>query len=100
MSEQREKPMFTPEQLAAVLGISADGAKCSGGQFENFRAGWAKNIEPGTSGTVAHYFERKGFDVVVALCGAQGAVRWMYGAGNYPRCSRCLPIANRRLRYL
>lgn len=61
-------------------------AKVSGGQFENFRAGWAKHI---MSDTKVHFFKRDGFDKAKALCGFIGDVRWLYEPGNHDKCFYC-----------
>lgn len=89
MTKQTEKPGVTPESLAATLGFaSAEGVRCSGGQIENFREGWAKKIMPFGS-KCAHFFRRDGFAGATALCGVVSSARWLYGEGNYPRCSNC-----------
>lgn len=87
MAEQREKPGATPEQFEALTGQRP--LYLSGGQIEHFRKGWAKNIDPSRDSSVAHYYRRGHFDQGVSLCGEVAAVRWLYGAGNYPRCRRC-----------
>lgn len=97
MSKQHEKPGISPQELNVTLGRAPDEpVKVSGGQFVNFRKGWAKAIF--SSGGTAHWFERDGFDQAVALCGAQSHVRWMYGPGNYPKCSNCVRIMSRRIK--
>lgn len=93
MAEQREKPGCTIEQLNVTLGRAADaGGFCSGGQIENFREGWAKEV---FGGHVTHYWRRNSFDWCVTLCGHGAEVRWMYGPGNYPRCKRCAKMRAR-----
>lgn len=75
-----------------ILGkpVRADqGNFVSGGQFQNFRTGWARAIFPSKQ-TRAHYFERDAFDKATSLCGIEADVRWLYGPGNYPECSRCI----------
>jgi len=89
MSEQTEKPGVSPQSLAVTLGVdSADGLRVSGGMIENFREGWAVRIMPPGSHR-AHFFERDGFAGATALCGVVSSARWLYGQGNYQRCSRC-----------
>jgi hypothetical protein len=93
MSKQTEKEGVSPESLAATLGFdSAEGLRCSGGQIENFRAGWAIKIMPFGSKR-SHLFKRDGFDGAKALCGVLSSVRWLYGEGNYQRCARCAAAA-------
>lgn len=84
---QREKPGVTMEQFEATFGQRP--VYASGGQIENFREGWAHNIMG--SGQIAHYYMRMaGFDKVVTKCGGRPVkVRWIYGAGNYPKCKTC-----------
>lgn len=94
---QTEKPGISPEQLAACVGLpSAAGVTVSGGQFENFREGWARNIM--SSGKRAHWFTRDKFASATALCGADAAVRWLHGPGNYERCARCDAVRLRKPR--
>lgn len=85
MTNQREKPGITSDQLEAAVGVRP--TYLSGGQIENFREGWAHHIFG--SGQKAHYFRRNSFDNAVALCSKWAPVRWIYGAGNYPRCKTC-----------
>lgn len=82
---QKEKPAPTIDQLEATLGQRPTYA--SGGQIENFREGWAHNIMG--SGQISHYYRRNSFDIAVAACGKFVEVRWIYGAGNYPKCKTC-----------
>lgn len=97
MTEQREKPGITIEQLNVTFGRPADaGGYCSGGQIENFREGWALHIMGPTPATKAHWFTRKDFETASALCGRPDApVRWLYGRGNFPCCQRCVKKLNR-----
>jgi hypothetical protein len=97
--KQQEKPGITPEQLCANLGLPTD-TPCmvSGGQFENFRKGWAHNIMGASPSKVAHWFVRNGFDGAESLCGVFVAVRWVYGPGNYPKCAHCIRIMSRRIK--
>lgn len=91
MSQQREKPGTTPEQLAKTLGRdSAEGVIVSGGQIENFREGWAVDIW--SSGNRAHFFKRSFFNIgnAYSKCGIFVEVRGLYGEGNHDRCKRCL----------
>lgn len=95
MVGQVEKPGISPDELAAMLGrSSSEGIKCSGGQIENFRRGWAKPIFGNSH--VTHYFFREGFDQAVAFCGHRVGVRGLYGPGNYERCARCSKAAIKR----
>lgn len=85
---QHEKPGINPRQLCVSLGLAPDTpVRVSGGMIENFREGWAVDIM--SSGRRAHFFKRDEFLTSTALCGVGGKVRWLYGEGNYPRCSRC-----------
>lgn len=96
---QTEKPGITVPELVQKLGLDEsyiDGAKVSGGQYMNFRKGWAKNSMAG--GSVAHWFTRDEFAQAEALCGASSLVRWLYGPGNYPRCSTCIRIMSRHIK--
>lgn len=89
---QQEKPGATPEQLAATFQQDVSGVVCSGGQIENFRKGWAKHIMSG--GKRAHYFRRDGFFDARSACGLIVDVRWIYGAGNWPKYKRCRSAAS------
>jgi hypothetical protein len=96
---QSEKPGTNPAELVATLGLPhsyIDGLKVTGGQFVNFRKGWAVAIMRQSS--VSHWFQRDGFDDSEALCGVTEHVRWLYGAGNYPYCSNCQRVMNRRIK--
>lgn len=97
---QSEKPGITPAELCATLGMPASaaaGTKVSGGQFENFRKGWAVNIMASV-GKAAHWFERDGFDAARALCSKDSEVRWLYGPSNYGRCQNCIKVMSRRIK--
>lgn len=88
MLNQREKPGCTLAQLEATLGVGHHpDNRMSGGQIENFKEGWAKDI---MGGDKAHYFKRDGFDRAKSLCHLESAVRWLYGRGNFPHCQTCL----------
>ena len=89
MKEQSEKRGVTADQFEASVGVRP--GRLSGGQFENFRQGWAIHIMPGMDR--AHYFKRAGFDMARAACGVEKSIRWLYGGGNYQRCKRCEKIA-------
>lgn len=82
---QTEKPAPILDELEATLGKRPTYA--SGGQIENFRQGWARNIMSG--GNSVHYYRRNNFENAVALCGKWIEARWLYGPGNYPRCKTC-----------
>lgn len=100
MKPQTEKPGATPEQLVACLGLPPEAAvdvKMSGGQFENFARGWAKEIMYSDS-SKAHWFTRDGFAGAVSLCGMSVAVRFLYGPGNYGRCGNCRRVMTRQIR--
>ncbi|MBI4695512.1 MAG: hypothetical protein HY749_15960 [Gammaproteobacteria bacterium] len=88
---QREKPGIAPEGCAPAMGPPY----FSGGQFENFRAGWATNVDPDHYIAKAHYYRRENTSYAVSLCGRRGAARWLYGAGNWPRCRKCAALASR-----
>ena len=98
---QTEKPGTNPAELCATLGMPASavaGTKVSGGQFENFRKGWAVNIMACGFGA-AHWYERDGFTEANSLCGGSlAAVRWLYGPGNADRCQNCIKVMTRRIR--
>lgn len=99
MAEQREKTTMA-EGVAALERITGGplppGTQVGGGQIENFREGWALYLETGHG--VAHYFRRTSFDSARALCGYSiDQVRWLYGAGNFEKCSKCRQ-AKQRLR--
>lgn len=73
------------------------GATCSGGRLADFKEGWAIFIFG--AGGVAHYYERTQasqsviadqLDDARSLCGREAPVRGLYGAGNYPKCERCI----------
>jgi hypothetical protein len=89
MRAQTEKPGITPAALQAAVGAS-QAPRVSGGQIENFRAGWALNIMG--SNQIAHYFRRDGFSGAVSLCRVQVSVRWLYGKGNFKCCQRCAAL--------
>ena len=84
---QKEKPGTNAARLAKTLGVSPVGVKCSGGQFENFRRGWAKHIM--SNSRRAHYFTRDSFGDARSFCGLRASVRWLYGPGNWDRCAKC-----------
>lgn len=86
---QREKPGITPQQLNACMGLPIDSATLvSGGQFENFREGWAHYIMGDC--LRSHYFIRGDFQKARPVCGGRARlVRWLYGPGNYKRCLLC-----------
>lgn len=93
MTTQTEKPMLSLDELEAKIGQRPTYA--SGGQIENFRKGWAHNIMG--SGDTAHFYRKSGFEAARALCGKSVAdARWIYGAGNYPRCRPCQRAADKR----
>jgi hypothetical protein len=93
MREQKEKPGCTIEELNVTLGRPADSfGYCSGGQIENFKEGWAKDV---LGGEVAHYFDRVSFQFCVSLCGHGVEARLMYGRGNWPCCKRCVKLHDR-----
>lgn len=89
MTKQIEKEGINIESLCRSLGITEHGAKVSGGQFSNFRAGWSKPIMG--EGDRVHYFERDLNDISRAksLCGLSSKIRWLYGPGNYEYCRHC-----------
>jgi hypothetical protein len=92
---QREKPGPSKEHLEdhiyTVTGTSVICKNISGGQIENFREGWARNIF--TSGKTVHYYKRVGFASAKSACLLSTAeVRWLYGRGNYPECKRCAKL--------
>ena len=93
MNKQREKPGISPQELGALTGRDPAGIRVSGGQFENFREGWAKYTMGKTE--KVHYFVRIGFDEARSFCGNIAPVRWLYGPGNYERCSNCQRMANK-----
>lgn len=96
---QTEKPGVTPEQLVVCFGHAPGSVplpKVSGGQFENFRKGWAHAVF--ANSLASHWFVRDGFDKARALCGAQAQVRWLYGPGNYPRCGNCIKTMSRMIK--
>jgi hypothetical protein len=86
---QKEKEGISKNQLEAAIGKPV--TYVSGGQIENFREGWARNIF--TSGKTAHYYKRVGFASAKSACLLSTAeVRWLYGTGNYPECKRCAKL--------
>ena len=96
MADQRER--HSQAEGVAILesaigGPLPTGSIVSGGQIENFRRGWARAID--SSGDHAHFFIRDRFDGARALCGFEASARWLYGAGNYPQCSRCRKVKQR-----
>lgn len=100
MKPQTEKPGITPAQLVACVGLPPEAAattKVSGGQFENFLRGWAKEIMY-TDSHAAHWFTRDGFAGAISLCGMNVAVRFLHGPGNYGRCGNCRRTMTRRIR--
>lgn len=95
MSQQHEKPGVSVPDLLHKMKLAANTeVLVSGGQFVNFRRGWAHQVM--SSSKVAHWFVRDGFDQTESLCGQQANVRWMYGPGNYPRCQHCIRVMSRR----
>ena len=91
---QKEKQGVSKAEIEAMLGKPA--TYVSGGMIENFREGWARDIFG--NGSVAHYYKRTGFGTTKSKCLlATADVHWMYGAGNYPKCKRCMKLsADRR----
>lgn len=92
MTTQTEKPMYSLDELEARMGVRPQYA--SGGMIENFRRGWGHNIMGGAAR--AHYYRRNSFDNAIALCGKWVEARWIYGAGNYPRCRACQRAADKK----
>lgn len=93
--EQHEKHAPDIPTFLHNMGLAANtDVKLGGGQFVNFRRGWAKPIM--SNAERAHWFERDGFDQAEALCGITSHVRWLYGPGNYERCATCIRIMSRR----
>lgn len=75
-------------QLESLFGHPlAAGTKVSGGQIENFRSGWAKDVM--RVGSKVHFFKRDGFDKGKALCGFVGDVRWLFDPGDHDKCYYC-----------
>jgi hypothetical protein len=99
MSLQREKPgMPTVEELKARFKLPpGTEGYATGGQFENFREGWAFPIFSKCDN--GHYFKRLSTKVeeVKSLCGQTMPVENMYGIGSYPKCQHCLRML-RKLR--
>lgn len=90
---QTEKPMYSLDELEARMGVRPQYA--SGGMIENFRRGWAHNLMGG--GQMAHYYRRSNFEAARSLCGKSiSDARWIYGAGNYPRCRPCQRAADKK----
>lgn len=93
MSDQVEKPMLSLDELEALAGVRP--VYASGGMIENFRRGWAHNIM--SSGNTAHYYRRSNFEAARSICGKSVSdARWIYGAGNYPRCRACQRAADKK----
>jgi len=101
MNKQREKHTFAEcrEALERCLGRPVPPeTKNSGGQYENFREGWARDVM-GTSQERVHYFVRQDFAKAKSLCGVASDVRWMYGPGNYEKCAHCRRALKVRQKY-
>lgn len=90
--QQTEKPMLSLDELETLVGVRP--VYASGGMIENFRRGWGHNIMGRSE--KAHYYRRNSFDNGIALCGKFVSARWIYGAGNYPRCLLCQRAADKK----
>lgn len=66
-----------------------------GAELLNFKQGWAKSLFNGTQR--AHWFVRSRTDTE-SLCGVISENRWIYGPGNYPRCTFCVRKMTRMIR--
>lgn len=97
MSHQTVKPGMTLAQVKETFKLPEEAqVLMSGGQFENFRRGWAREVMADSNS--AHWFERTDFREAKALCTYEAPVRWLYGPGNYPRCGNCVRIMSRMIR--
>lgn len=100
MKPQTETVGITPAELKARLGLPQEAAvSVSGGQLQNFAAGWAHEVME-TESRVSHWFTRNGFDRARQLCDndSDALVRWLHGPGNYPRCGNCVRVMARHIR--
>lgn len=83
---QREKPQ-SPSALAwlATMKAKSGGGHYSGGEVENFEAGW---IVVGFG--KAHFLRADGPDLVHSECGRDWLrPKQIFAAGKWPRCKNC-----------
>jgi hypothetical protein len=99
MNHQREKPgMPTVEELKACFKLPpGTEVYATGGQFENFREGWAYFVF--SLGMKGHYFSinKENSCEAISLCKFKVDPEYLYGIGSFPKCQHCLRML-RKLR--